>query len=506
MALCGGRDGVHLAPGIRAGGGPPPDGARRRLGARMAGLPAPARSPEPRLRRLRRARRLLWRWRGECPTFAALTATYSVSPQLAPADLTAAGAAGFALVDQQPPGRRGARGSRPPTPWRRRRAAAGLDYVHIPCHRAADAGADRRSSPRHRRGERAGARLLPLGNPLGDRLGAGAREPRASLIAAAAQRRLRPCRPFCRDPVRPRHDVRVRRGPGRLAPDPPGDRRQSRALHLPRHGNLHRRRAATVAVIDPGPDLPEHLAAMLAAIGRGAREPYPRHPSPPRPLAAGPPAGGGHRRDHPWPPPPRRRGRRGGKLEAGEDRFVPDARSRPASASTGHGWTLEALPTPGHTSNHVCYALAEENALFTGDHVMGWSTTVVTPPDGDMAAYMASLAAVAERRFATLWPTHGPPITNVAPFLAAYARAPARARAAGARPGWRRRGDDRRRWCPASTRAWTRRLHGAAAHSLWAHLIDLGAVAARDRRWRRRPGRTLAARLIPPAWTLIRDR
>src|SRR3712207_7196414 len=54
----------------------------------------------------------------------------------------------------------------------------------------------------------------------------------------------------------------------------------------------------------------------------------------------------------------------------------------------GPGWTLEAIATPGHASNHVCYALQEENALFSGDHVMGWSTTVVTPPDGDMGDYL----------------------------------------------------------------------------------------------------------------------
>jgi glyoxylase-like metal-dependent hydrolase (beta-lactamase superfamily II) len=86
----------------------------------------------------------------------------------------------------------------------------------------------------------------------------------------------------------------------------------------------------------------------------------------------------------------------------------------------GPGWTFEAIPTPGHTSNHICYALAEENACFTGDHIMGWSTTVVTPPDGNMGAYLASLDAIQARDFKTLWPTHGPPITEVGPFIDAY--------------------------------------------------------------------------------------
>ncbi|MBA3287265.1 MAG: MBL fold metallo-hydrolase, partial [Acidimicrobiia bacterium] len=79
-------------------------------------------------------------------------------------------------------------------------------------------------------------------------------------------------------------------------------------------------------------------------------------------------------------------------------------------AATGPGWTLSAVHTPGHTSNHTCYALTEEAVLFSGDHVMGWSTTVVSPPDGDMAAYIASLRKVAGRDDRTYWPTHGPSI------------------------------------------------------------------------------------------------
>ncbi|HEY4585316.1 MAG TPA: MBL fold metallo-hydrolase, partial [Brevundimonas sp.] len=86
----------------------------------------------------------------------------------------------------------------------------------------------------------------------------------------------------------------------------------------------------------------------------------------------------------------------------------------------GDGWTLEAMATPGHASNHMAFVLREENALFSGDHIMGWSTTVVAPPDGDMAAYMQSLDAVLARGFSAIWPTHGPAITQVAPFLKAY--------------------------------------------------------------------------------------
>lgn len=83
------------------------------------------------------------------------------------------------------------------------------------------------------------------------------------------------------------------------------------------------------------------------------------------------------------------------------------------------GLTITAVHTPGHTSNHMCWALDEERALFTGDHVMGWSTTVVSPPDGDMTAYIASLRKVADRADATLWPTHGPPRDDAHVYVAA---------------------------------------------------------------------------------------
>jgi glyoxylase-like metal-dependent hydrolase (beta-lactamase superfamily II) len=83
------------------------------------------------------------------------------------------------------------------------------------------------------------------------------------------------------------------------------------------------------------------------------------------------------------------------------------------------GLTITAVHTPGHTSNHTCWALAEERALFTGDHVMGWSTTVVAPPDGDMADYIASLRKVAGRDDSVLWPTHGPPRDDGSAYVAA---------------------------------------------------------------------------------------
>ena len=175
-----------------------------------------------------------------------------------------------------------------------------------------------------------------------------------------------------------------------------------------------------VAVIDPGPDLPEHLTAILAAIS-GERvshilvtHHHLDHSPLARPLAdiTGAPVYGcavkSEIRDDETP------------LEAGYDNFKPDVSLCDGGTEVGRGWTLESIPTPGHTSNHICYALAEENALFSGDHIMGWSTTVITPPDGDMTDYLASLERIRARDFKTLWPTHGPPITDVAPFIDAY--------------------------------------------------------------------------------------
>jgi glyoxylase-like metal-dependent hydrolase (beta-lactamase superfamily II) len=101
--------------------------------------------------------------------------------------------------------------------------------------------------------------------------------------------------------------------------------------------------------------------------------------------------------------------------------FDPDVRVGDGEiAAMGAGWTLRAVHTPGHTSNHMCYSLDEEQALFTGDHIMGWSTTVVSPPDGDMRAYMDSLRKVMGRDDTTLWPTHGAPVTSPKPFLDAF--------------------------------------------------------------------------------------
>ena len=90
--------------------------------------------------------------------------------------------------------------------------------------------------------------------------------------------------------------------------------------------------------------------------------------------------------------------------------YAPDRVLTDGERLSGEGWTLEAVATPGHTSNHICYSLIESGALFTGDHVMAWSTSVVSPPDGDMAAYMASLQKLYDREDARYYPAHGPAV------------------------------------------------------------------------------------------------
>lgn len=106
--------------------------------------------------------------------------------------------------------------------------------------------------------------------------------------------------------------------------------------------------------------------------------------------------------------------------EGADNDFQPDEMVRHGDVIEGLNWSVECVYTPGHTSNHMCYQLREEKALFTGDHVMGWSTSVIVPPDGDMAAYMNSLELLLERDDALYWPTHGPAITDPKPHVRAF--------------------------------------------------------------------------------------
>jgi glyoxylase-like metal-dependent hydrolase (beta-lactamase superfamily II) len=105
--------------------------------------------------------------------------------------------------------------------------------------------------------------------------------------------------------------------------------------------------------------------------------------------------------------------------EGGDHGFRPDITLPDGARIAGEGWTLEALHTPGHCANHLCFSLLGSGILFSADHVMSWSTSVVSPPDGDMADYMRSLARVMARDDTMLLPGHGPKITDPKPFLAA---------------------------------------------------------------------------------------
>ncbi len=106
--------------------------------------------------------------------------------------------------------------------------------------------------------------------------------------------------------------------------------------------------------------------------------------------------------------------------EGGDTDFSPDIEIRHGDTIDGATWSVECVYTPGHTSNHVCYSLTEEGILFSGDHVMGWSTSVISPPDGDMEAYMASLQILLGRNDAVYWPTHGPAITQPIEHVQAF--------------------------------------------------------------------------------------
>jgi glyoxylase-like metal-dependent hydrolase (beta-lactamase superfamily II) len=165
-----------------------------------------------------------------------------------------------------------------------------------------------------------------------------------------------------------------------------------------------------VAVIDPGPDLPEHLEALERAIGSRrvvaimCTHTHRDHSPAARPLAdrTGAPIVGCA---------PLSLETVGPRADASFDGdYVPDRVLRDGEAVEVDGRPIVAVATPGHTSNHLCFAYGD--ALFSGDHVMGWSTTVVVPPDGDMAAYMQSLDKLRRRGDRIYYPAHGPAVEN----------------------------------------------------------------------------------------------
>ena len=230
---------------------------------------------------------------------------------------------------------------------------------------------------------------------------------------------------------------------------------------------------AGVAVIDPGPIDEAHLKALLDAVaGRTVSHVLVTHTHRDHSPLSRPFAEATGATILAAEPPPVVIHASGPSEEGDDEAFAPDVILTGGEIIEGDGWTVEALATPGHASNHLAFILREENALFCGDHVMGWSTTVVAPPDGDMSDYMASLDAVIARDFAVLWPTHGAPVTDPAPFLAAYrAHRVAREDQVLSRLA---AGDGRiTEMIPLLYAAVDQRLWPAASLSVLAHLIKL---------------------------------
>jgi len=244
--------------------------------------------------------------------------------------------------------------------------------------------------------------------------------------------------------------------------------------------------AGELAVIDPGPDEPEHIAALVAAIGTDrvtaicCTHTHRDHSPAAAPLAAltGAPIVGcaplvlsddGPRADASFDP-----------------LYAPDRVLADGEAIRGEGWTLRAVATPGHTSNHLCFALEETGALFTGDHVMGWSTSVVSPPDGDMSDYMASLARLYEReQDVVYYPAHGAEVTRPRQLvrgMIGHRRQRERQILRQIEAGHTRIPD----MVPLMYKGVDERLWPAAGRSVLAHLIDLekrGLAARHGEEW-----------------------
>ena len=238
-----------------------------------------------------------------------------------------------------------------------------------------------------------------------------------------------------------------------------------------------------VAVIDPGPDLPEHVEALVRAIG-GRRvvailctHTHRDHSPASRPLAnlTGAPIVGCA---------PLALESVGPRADAAFDGdYAPDRELQDGDSIEVDGRCVVAVATPGHTSNHLCFAVGD--ALFTGDHVMSWSTTVVVPPDGEMAAYMASLDKLRQRVDRTYYPAHGPPVTNPQ----RYVRSLMVHRMQREKQILRLVGEKPRDIPDIVANAYPGldpRLVTAAGGSVYAHLLDLekrGLVVQDEERW-----------------------
>ena len=225
-----------------------------------------------------------------------------------------------------------------------------------------------------------------------------------------------------------------------------------------------------VAVIDPGPLLDAHVEALMRALqGETVSHILITHTHSDHSPAAAPLKKLTGAKTYGYGPHGSGAGEEDGDMD-----FVPDVELRHGDIIEGDGWTIECVHTPGHTSNHMCFALKEEKALFTGDHVMGWSTSIVSPPDGDMTAYMASLEMLLTRDDEVYWPTHGPAIHDPKRLVQAFiAHREDRERQilAQLKAGRHRIAE----MVPVMYAAIDKRLHPAAARSVLAHMGRLVA-------------------------------
>ena len=177
-----------------------------------------------------------------------------------------------------------------------------------------------------------------------------------------------------------------------------------------------------VAIIDPGPDDPAHVANLLAAVaGESVEQIVITHTHRDHsPASRAVKAATGAAIVGCSPHRPARELALGeiNPLDAAADRdYAPDFVMGDGDTVSGQGWSLRAVETPGHTANHLAFALDEEETLFSGDHVMAWSTSIVAPPDGSMVAYMASIEKLRGQEHRLYWPGHGGPVREPQRFL-----------------------------------------------------------------------------------------
>jgi len=223
-----------------------------------------------------------------------------------------------------------------------------------------------------------------------------------------------------------------------------------------------------VAVIDPGPMIDAHVEALMKALeGETVTHILITHTHSDHSPAAAPLQKLTGAKTYGYGPHGGDQGE-----EDGDTDFVPDVEVRHGDIIEGNGWTIECVHTPGHTSNHICFALKEEKALFTGDHVMGWSTSIVSPPDGNMFDYMNSLRLLLERDDEVYWPTHGAPIRDPKPFVRSFI-AHREEREAQIIEQIKAGRHHIKEMVPIIYAAVDKRLYPAAARSVYAHILGM---------------------------------